>query len=275
MLVKSKYRLMGKASWGIAINVTAEWNTIASTPADAVQMTERLWCSCDDRSLTTEELHYLMLGVKVVADSIARQIGEAHRILIRVGRIDFNPTDYQPEGIVAAMAFWASEAFHFPKPEITGRYDKDRRKYTFTFDPCPDSASEEANILVESSQRSVEYLRDARRLLEQGQLVSATQRAGSIVGMALQRVIRNQAHEPRDSGETRPATIEHLLTVIGRTKPKAIPVSINRHAIRVGTWYSDLKLGMQRPSKREAEAYLHSAQQVISWVNEVAPHEPV
>jgi len=270
MLVKSKYRLMGKASWGIAINVTAEWHAIASPPAEAVQMAERLWCSCDDRTLTSEELHYLLLGVKIVSDAIERQVREISRILIKVEKIDYNPTDYQPEGIVVAVAFWASKAFHFPKPEITGRYDKDRRKYIFTFEPRLDSASEEADSAVESSQRMLERLRDARQLLEQGQLVPATQRAGKIVRMALQRVIRKHGYDQRVSGETPPATIEHLLTVIGQTKPGVVPVPIKRHMIRVGTWYSDLKFGVQRPSKREAEAYLHSAEEVVSWANEVA-----
>src|SRR5438309_309471 len=141
MLVSSKYRLVGRASWGIAINTLAEWTPLTEPSGDAIRLSDRLWFSCADKTVPAREVHYFVLGLKVVLDDIEKQIERSGPMLIekqieRSGpmlitavEIDYNPTDYQPEGLVPAAVCWAAEAFHFPKPDIIGKYDKARRRY--------------------------------------------------------------------------------------------------------------------------------------------------
>jgi hypothetical protein len=67
--------------------------------------------------------------------------------------------------------------------------------------------------------------------------------------------------------------IKELLAQHGNAKQ--IPPLIGRHLARMRTWYPDLRLQPQFASKREVEAFLESADQVISWINEEAAHERV
>src|SRR5580692_4152549 len=115
MLVNSKYRLAGKASWSIAINISAEWSALTGPPSDATQLADWLWFSCADKTVPVEDVHYFMLGLKMVSDDIEKQREGSGPILIKMVDIDYNPTDYQPEGLMPAAACWAAEAFHFPK----------------------------------------------------------------------------------------------------------------------------------------------------------------
>jgi hypothetical protein len=275
MVVNSKYRLVGKASWSIAINVSAEWSALTGPPPDATQLSDRLWFSCADQTVPAEDIHYLMLGLKVVSDDIARQIEGSSPILIKALDIDYNPTDYQPEGLMPAAACWAAEAFHFPKPEIIGRYDKARRRYAISVKPHTDTPPEEVASPAESINASLERLRDARQLLQQGQLVPATKGAGKVARMALQRVVRKRANERQQLGDPQPVSIEDLMIVLNRSGPRVIPPLVKKHVVRVGSWYSDLQFGIHPPNRQEAEQYLHSAEEVVKWANEVVQHDPV
>src|SRR5437660_996892 len=143
MLLQSKYRLMGKAGWGIAINISAEWIAIDAPPMRSTQIADGVWFACEDARLDADELRNLMLGVKMGSQAIAKKKPAGKAVLIKILEVEYNPTDYQPEGLVAASANWAAEAFGFPKPEIIGIYDKERRKYIFSFEPQSESQFDE------------------------------------------------------------------------------------------------------------------------------------
>jgi HEPN domain-containing protein len=275
MLVNSKYRLVGKASWSIAINISAEWRALTVPPGDAVQLADKLWFICADKSVSVEEMHYFMLGLKLVSDDIEKHKEGGGPVLVKAVDIDYNPTDYQPEGLMPAAACWAAEAFHFPKPEIIGQYDKERRKYAISVKPRIDAGAEDAVNPVESIKTSLERLQDAQHLLEQGQLVSATKGAGKVVRVALQRVARKRDKEHQQSGHPQPVSIEDLMVVLARSGLTVIPFRVKKHAVRVGSWYSDLQFGIRPPNRREAEEYLHSAEEVVTWANEVFQHDSV
>ena len=275
MVVNCKYRLVGKVSWTIAINISAEWNALTEPPSEATQLADWLWFSCADRTVPVEELHYFMLGLKVVSEDIEKQEKGGGTILIRVLDIDFNPTDYQSEGLMPAAACWAAEAFHFPKPEIIGKYDKERKRYAISVKPRTDSLPEEVVSPTESMKTSLAGLRDAQRLLEQGGLISATKGAGKIVRIALQDVARKRGDMPLHPDVPLPVSIEDLVIVLGRSGRKAIPLRVNKHAVRISTWYRDLQFGIRPPNRREAEEYMHSATEVVRWANEVIQHDTV
>jgi hypothetical protein len=177
--------------------------------------------------------------------------------------------------LMPAAACWAAEAFHFPKPEILGKYDKGRRRYAISVKPRADTPPDEAVSLVESIKTSLERLRDAQQLLQQGQLIPATKGAGKVVKMALQRVARKRHSEYQHSGVPQPLSIDDLVIVLARPGSKAIPPRVKKHAVRVESWYSDLQFGILPPNRREAEAYLHSAEEVVTWANEVVQHDSV
>src|SRR5262249_50152630 len=148
----SKYRLMGSAGWGIAINISAEWSALDDPPNCSTRIADGVWFKCEDDRLDADELRNLMLGVKMESQAIANKKPAGKSVLIKILEVEFNPTDYQPEGLVAASANWAAEAFGFAKPEIIGIYDKERRKYIFSFDPRSESQTDEAESAAEPIQ---------------------------------------------------------------------------------------------------------------------------
>jgi hypothetical protein len=130
-----RYRLLKGASWGIAIDLRAEAlpPPAAPVPPGARRVAEGVWLQADPGwPLTEEELAFMELGLQLVADGIAARRPGAS-ILVRVVGLDFDPRDYQPEGLAAAIAEWAAQEFGFAKPEIPVSFDPDRNRYVFRF----------------------------------------------------------------------------------------------------------------------------------------------
>ena len=131
-----RYRLMKGAAWGIAIDLRGEALPLPAgpLPPGARQVAEGVWLRADPGwALTEEELGYLELGLQLVADDIAAGRPKLLPILVRVVGIDFDPRDYQPEGLAAAVAEWAAQEFGFPTPEIPVTFDPNRNQYVFRF----------------------------------------------------------------------------------------------------------------------------------------------
>lgn len=120
---------------GIAIDISAEWTAVDDSPIDSIQIVDGVWFTCEDDRLNADERRNMIHGVKLVSQDIAKKKSAGKSILIKILKVEFNPTDYQIEGLVAASANWAAEAFGFPKPVIIGIYDKELRKYVFSFEP--------------------------------------------------------------------------------------------------------------------------------------------
>jgi len=119
-----------KASWGIAIDLSARAICSASTEG-AVQVVSRTWL----RILTPlpeADAHFLLLGLKRVAPSIEAACPE-DPIIIEVQRIDYAPTDYQPEAMAAAMIGRALEEIDFEVPPIDVSFDHERNRYVFVY----------------------------------------------------------------------------------------------------------------------------------------------
>jgi len=93
MVVNSKYRLVGKASWTIAINISAEWSVLTGPPSEATQLGDWLWFGCAERTVPVEDMHYFMLGLKVVSEDIdKRRKGAARSSSERWTSITTRPT---------------------------------------------------------------------------------------------------------------------------------------------------------------------------------------
>jgi len=144
------YRLLGKATWGIAIDLTAEYESPGQLPKDAVKIVDGLWLACDQTGLTEKEEFFLRLGLGLVSDAILNAMIHAGVVLIRIVSISYNPTDYQPEGLAAAVAKWAALAFQFEVPDCTAKFDKTRRRYVYPFEPVMDETGSELTPIVDT-----------------------------------------------------------------------------------------------------------------------------
>jgi hypothetical protein len=157
-----QYRLLGKAPWGIAINVVAEYGPVPGDLGAAVPVSDDLWMAFPRDRLTGREVSFLNLGLREVAEAIRKSKPISGPLLIRVLQLEYNPTDYQPEGLAAAISAWAAQAFHFPQPAITAEYDKSRGRYVFSFEswrdlPAPTSTDPALRHLGEKKEDGARF----------------------------------------------------------------------------------------------------------------------
>jgi hypothetical protein len=129
-----RYRLLKGASWGIAITLEGDSTLDAPPLNDSIPITDRVWFRLNvGWQPGEEEMRFVQLGLPLVAHDIENaRPGEA-QILIRLTGLEYNPCDYQPEGLAAATAEWAAQEFGFPKPDIPVTFDRARRRYVYTF----------------------------------------------------------------------------------------------------------------------------------------------
>jgi hypothetical protein len=131
-----RYRLLKGATWGIAIDLRAEASPLPADPQpQAERVADGLYLQIDlGRPLTAEESGFLKLGLRLVAAEVIERRQGSAPIFVRVVDLEYNPCDYQPEGLAAAVAGWAAREFSFPGPEIPVAFDRGRNRYVFAFD---------------------------------------------------------------------------------------------------------------------------------------------
>jgi hypothetical protein len=129
-----RYRLLQGASWAIAVTLQGEAAPAASLPPGAMPVAGRVWLRLDvGWQPGDEEIGFLQLGLRLVAPAIERAWPGGGPVLVHLTGLEYNPCDYQPEGLAAAVAEWAALECGFPKPVIPAAFDPARRRYVDAF----------------------------------------------------------------------------------------------------------------------------------------------
>src|SRR5207245_1886673 len=117
MATSYTYRLLKDASWGIVITLGGDLLPGAILPPHALKISEAVWLDIDvGWRPSEEEVGFLKLGVNLVADEIERTCEGKLPIVVRVTGLQYTPSDYQPEGLAAAIAEWIAQQCGVPKP---------------------------------------------------------------------------------------------------------------------------------------------------------------
>jgi hypothetical protein len=129
------YRFI-RFSWGIAIDITAEALPVRDYTGAPVAVARDLWLAYDaPPRLSFEEHAYLASGLRMVAPTLRRQTSVALPLVVRVVDLMLALTDYQPEGLAAALAGWVAQRFDAPAPTIMTTFDRGRNRYIYQFPP--------------------------------------------------------------------------------------------------------------------------------------------
>lgn len=105
-----EYRLL-KSTWGIAINIEAHIDRWSRKNVLEVM---------PEVKLTTSEMEWLKKGKSYCP-----------YCEVVISKIEYNPTDYQEEGLAAALIHIVHESFHLPIPNINVEFDKEKRRYVY------------------------------------------------------------------------------------------------------------------------------------------------
>jgi hypothetical protein len=134
VLTSHTYRLLKGSSWGIVITVRGEVLAGAVLSPQSLKIGEALWLQLDlGWRLGEEEMEFLKRGLLLVRDDVEKVCRGGRPILVRLIELQHNPTDYQPEGLAAAIAEWTAQACGFPKPQIPAGFDRTQHRYVFDF----------------------------------------------------------------------------------------------------------------------------------------------
>ncbi|WP_306334146.1 hypothetical protein [Streptomyces sp. KL118A] len=139
---------MFRTAWGIAVDLTAEATFTTSPPAPSpsgsgppvsphvrLDASPALTHPPTDRSgwrITPEEAAWLRHGVALAAPAIEARHAPRHTT-ITVHRVLFPHTDYQPEGLAAAMLAWTEAEFALPPHPVDARFDPVTNRYVYSW----------------------------------------------------------------------------------------------------------------------------------------------
>jgi hypothetical protein len=143
-----------ETTWGVAVEMTARTTTLAEEPSERIRITDALWLDVWPVTqgwvqpphfsqgyilampLPPSQVPFLERGLRIVAPLIAeRRPGE--QLVIRVEKIEYILTDFQDEGLEAAIIGWAAEEFGFEPLPVQARFDRTLRRYVFQFPEEP------------------------------------------------------------------------------------------------------------------------------------------
>ena len=120
-----------RASWGIAIDLRARAVLSARPRADSLWAGSRVQQNLSNVRLLVVDIDQLLYGLSVMAAAIEEKESDGY-VIIEVGNVNYTPTDYQPEGLAAAIIGWVSEEFEVDPPAIDVHFDDAENKYVFS-----------------------------------------------------------------------------------------------------------------------------------------------
>lgn len=120
-----------QGSWGIAIDLTAQAFAGAPETNAAEPVGTHIWLAVST-PLPEADRRSLLAGLASVASRIDAVTNKAD-FLIEVQRVQYTPTDYQVEGLAAAIIGWACEEFQLGPPGTSVTFDPEKNRYHISY----------------------------------------------------------------------------------------------------------------------------------------------
>lgn len=129
-----------KSSWWINIKIIAQIENCTNVQSKdgLIKVGEGIWLKYADEPLIENEIFcseympYFVKGLKLVQEEIKRNSLYEENLII-INSVQFNPSDFQEEGLTATIMGWAAKAFSFQTPTINIEFDKKNNRYIFDF----------------------------------------------------------------------------------------------------------------------------------------------
>ena len=131
--MKVEYRILGKTTWGIAIDVDAEYLPNLADNDSVEFLAEGLHLNFGNAQdfLNPKQKQIFRNGLLWVVEKIQEQQDPVGHSVIFINQIDIVFTDYQEEGLFFAAAQWASAYFGFNMPGYFWEFDQSSDQYKF------------------------------------------------------------------------------------------------------------------------------------------------
>jgi hypothetical protein len=123
---KVRYRCL-QSSWGVAIDLVAELKQIENIDTSDTQSHTELKIELPKNF--TQFYSFIKIGIDEILNSFPIIKSRISSMVFIVIDINYNPCDFQPEGLACAVASWYYEEFELNFNPISLQYNKQDRKY--------------------------------------------------------------------------------------------------------------------------------------------------
>ena len=132
-MVKFPFRIL-QTSWGISIDLEIGLVVLDCPPLDAERIEDGVFLVLPEPlPLPIEDVDFIRSGVRRMA-SAARDYAGASSAVIEITSLDYAPTDYQGEGLEAAVVASLSELMSIEPPEVRVTFDSAANRYQFSYE---------------------------------------------------------------------------------------------------------------------------------------------
>ena len=126
-----------RVAWGVRVSLTAEAVLSRSTPEKGHPAAGRVWFDAGSVALSDLSIDYLRKGVHLVGNALNVAL-DGQYALISFDAVDFSLTDFQLEGLTAAMVMWLADEFDIQRPGLHVHFDRQQYRYVFEWDSISD-----------------------------------------------------------------------------------------------------------------------------------------
>jgi hypothetical protein len=130
---KYEYRAL-KSTWGIRICLTAEAVRAAGPTPQASHVMSNIWLSdqTGSRGIADDEMRMLADGIRLLGGEIG-ETEHGRPIVITIRDLHYVESDFQLEGLTAAMIGWAVDEFSLTPRDIEVSFDRRTNRYSFAW----------------------------------------------------------------------------------------------------------------------------------------------
>jgi len=121
---KTTFRIIKNSSWGIVIRLECDVNVTNGVSDIELNLSNVEW-------LSDKEKDCLNYGLDIVRDSLKVKLRSNEALIVTVKAIDFNPCDYQPEGLTWALVQWVNEVYSLNVHYSEVNFNKNIGQYEF------------------------------------------------------------------------------------------------------------------------------------------------
>ena len=131
--MESYYYKIRQSSWGIYIKIDWDIFTFTEIQEDYIRVDDGMFLDVSAVHITTIQIDYLILGIKLIAKRILDKIDSNIPLVIKIINLEFNIADYQHEGLACAIGEGLAIKFNIKMPDVSVTFDSSKNKYIFQF----------------------------------------------------------------------------------------------------------------------------------------------
>ncbi|MBU2709158.1 hypothetical protein KCM76_24395 [Zooshikella marina] len=121
---QTRFKILKDSRWGIVIDLKGDYSISDGSGLIHLDLSSLIWISGEERFC-------LERAIDLVGDKLKAKIRDNKDLSIIILGIEFNPCDFQVEGLTWALVQWVSEVFEIDTNFTSVTFNKADNRYEF------------------------------------------------------------------------------------------------------------------------------------------------